>query len=125
MVTAERIKARALELGFDLCGIAPADNFPELAYLQEWLARGYAGEMAWMSRSADRRADVRNVVPGARSVIVTGTIYKTGSDPGDDPTQGLESPYSWGQTPVPTHHRGLTPDRAVIARYARGDDYHD
>jgi len=110
-LTGERIKARAIELGFDLCGIAPADNFPELTCLQEWLARGYAGEMAYMSRSADRRADVRNVVPGARSVIVTGTIYKTGSDPGDDPTQPLES--------------DLTPDRAVIARYARGDDYHD
>ena len=118
MVTADAIKAKAIELGFDLCGIAPADSFPELKFLDEWLARGYAGEMAWMSRSADRRADVRNVVPGARSVIVTGTIYKTGSDPGDDPTQPLESP----------HHRGLTPDapdRAVIARYARGDDYHD
>jgi epoxyqueuosine reductase len=115
MLTAERIKAKAGELGFDLCGIAPADSFPELAYLEEWLARGYAGEMAYVSRSADRRADVRNVVPGARSVIVTGTIYNTGSDPGDDPTQSCESP----------HHRGLTPDRANLARYALGDDYHD
>jgi epoxyqueuosine reductase len=117
MLTAERIKAKARELGFDLCGIAPADNFPELAYLEEWLARGYAGDMAYMSRSAARRADVRNVVPGARSVIVTGTIYNTkmGSDPGDGPTQPLESP----------HHRGLTPSVAAIARYALGDDYHD
>ena len=115
MLTAERIKARARELGFDLCGIAPADNFPELAYLEEWLARGYAGEMAYMSRSADRRADVRNVVPGARSVIVTGTIYNTGSEPADKPTQPSESP----------HHQGLTPDRANLARYALGDDYHD
>jgi len=128
VLTPGAIKARALALGFDLCGIAPADSFPELKFLDEWLARGYAGEMAWMSRSADRRADVRNVVPGARSVIVTGTIYNTGSDPGDDPTQGLESPHHRGLTPVTTDHRGLTPDspdRAVIARYARGDDYHD
>ena len=104
MLTAERIKAKAHELGFDLCGVAPADNFPELAYLEEWLARGYAGDMAYMSRSADRRADVRNVVSGARSVIVTGTIYNT------DQVR-------------------LQPDRAsshaIIARYARGDDYHD
>jgi epoxyqueuosine reductase len=115
MLTAERIKAKAKELGFDLCGIAPADNFPELAYLEEWLARGYAGEMAYISRSADRRADVRNVVPGARSVIVTGTIYNTWSDPGDDPTRILESP----------DHRGLTPTRGSLSRYALGDDYHD
>src|SRR5258705_11468909 len=113
MLTAERIKARAIELGFDLCGIAPADNFPELTCLQEWLARGYAGEMAWMSRSAARRFDVRNVVPGARSVIVTGTVYATSmeSEYGDGATQPLESP--------------RTPTRTRIARYARGDDYHD
>ena len=100
MLTAERIKANARELGFDLCGIAPADDFPELAYLEEWLARGYAGDMAYMSRTAERRADVRNVVPGARSVIVTGTIYNTG-------------------------HALAGPSDAVIARYALGDDYHD
>ena len=101
MVTAERIKARAIELGFDLCGVAPADGFPELKFLDEWLARGYAGEMAWMPRSAERRADVRNVVPGARSVIVTGTIYATTSPSSDDAA------------------------RATISRYAWGDDYHD
>ena len=43
---ADAIKAKARELGFDLCGIAPADNFPELTFLDEWLARGYAGDMA-------------------------------------------------------------------------------
>ena len=107
MLTAERIKAKAGELGFDLCGIAPADNFPELAYLEEWLARGYAGDMAYMSRSAERRADVRNVVAGARTVIVTGTIYNT---TGEDHRCG---PVSAG------------PSDAIIARYALGDDYHD
>ena len=104
MLTPERIKAKATELGFDLCGIAPADAFPELAYLEEWLARGYAGDMAYMSRSAERRADVRNVVPGARSVIVTGTIYNT---------EQVRLKPSGG------------PSDAIIARYALGDDYHD
>jgi epoxyqueuosine reductase len=90
-------------LGFDLCGIAPADSFPELAFLREWIDRGYAGEMAYIPRSADRRADVRAVVPGARSVIVTGTLYNT----------------------VQPYH--TQPDRgaAIISRYAWGDDYHD
>ena len=106
MLTAERIKARARELGFDLCGIAPADSFPELNFLPEWLARGYAGDMEYMSRSADKRADVRNVVAGARSVIMTGTIYNTDDDVRLKPD---------------------APDTsfAQIARYARGDDYHD
>jgi epoxyqueuosine reductase len=115
MPTADRIKAKARELGFDLCGIARADDFPELGYLEEWLARGYAGDMAYMSRSAERRADVRNVVPGARSVIVTGTIYNTDqvrlkADPGED--------HRWRPALA-------GPADAIIARYARGDDYHD
>src|SRR5262245_30885499 len=97
------IKAKALEIGFDLCGVAVADSFPELAFLREWLDRGYAGEMGYMARSADRRADVRAVVPGARSVIVTGTIYNTVSPYASPPAD----------------------DVALISRYAWGDDYHD
>jgi epoxyqueuosine reductase len=103
VLTSESIKAKAKELRFDLCGIAPADSFPELAFLREWLERGYAGSMAWMARSVDRRADVRNVVPGARSVIVTGTLYNT------------DHPYS----------ADLPAGVARISRYAWGDDYHD
>ena len=103
MITSDAIKRKAIELGFDLCGIAPAENFPELSFLRGWIDRGYAGEMSWIPRSADLRADVRAVVPGARSVIVTGTLYNTvGSDAIDD------------GTPV-----------AKISRYAWGDDYHD
>jgi epoxyqueuosine reductase len=103
MLTAAAIKAKAASLGFDVCGIAPADRYPELAFLHEWLGNGYAGEMAWMARTADKRADVRHIVPGARSVIVTGTLYNT------------DRPYSDQQSP----------DVARISRYAWGDDYHD
>ena len=77
MLSSSSIKARALSVGFDLCGIAPIEDFPELSFLREWLAKGYAGDMAWMARTAEKRADARNVVPGARSVIVTGTLYNT------------------------------------------------
>ncbi len=103
VISASTVKARARELGFDLCGIAPAAGFPELSFLREWLDRGYAADMAWMPRSADRRADVRNVVPGARSVIVTATLYNT------------NRPYS----------QDVPADVARISRYAWGDDYHD
>jgi epoxyqueuosine reductase len=102
-LTSLDIKQKAASLGFDLCGIASADAFPELAFLEEWLDRGYAGEMAWMARTRDRRADVRNVVPDARSVIVTGTLYNT------------DRPYS----------EELPQDVARLSRYAWGDDYHD
>jgi len=98
------IKARARELGFDACGIAPAAAHPELKFFREWLDRGYAGEMAYLHRTAERRADVRNVVPSARTVIVTATNYNT------------DRPYSI---------ECADPARAQIARYAWGDDYHD
>jgi epoxyqueuosine reductase len=104
MVSAAGIKARAVELGFDLCGVAPAAGFPELARLREWIDQGYAGEMAYMARSASRRADVRAVLPSARSVVVTATNYN------------VDRPYS-------TEWRDLS--RASIARYAWGDDYHE
>jgi len=132
MLTAERIKAKAGELGFDLCGIAPADDFPELAYLQEWLGSGYAGDMAYMSRSAERRANVRNVVPGARSVIVTGTIYNTDqvrlkADPTDD-TRRIQPGTEQRSASVESHQcdpASAGPSHAIIAKYALGDDYHD
>ena len=99
---ANEIKEHARSLGFDACGIAPAVALPELARLPDWLARGYAGEMIYLHRSAQVRADIRNFLPSARSVIVTGTVYNT--DDGARP-QGPSDPVQ-------------------IARYARGQDYH-
>jgi epoxyqueuosine reductase len=103
-LTASAIKRQASELGFDLCGIAPAADLPELGFLREWLDRGYGGTMTYLHRSANKRADVRHVVPSAQTVIVTGTLYNT------------DRPYS-----TEIADRG----RARIARYAWGDDYHD
>lgn len=103
-MTSLDIKQKARELGFDLCGVAPAADLPELTFFQTWLGRGYAGEMAYLNRSADERADVRRVLPSAQSVVVTGSIYNT------------DVPYST---------ESANPARAQIARYAWGDDYHD
>jgi epoxyqueuosine reductase len=99
MLTPSAIKARARELGFDLCGIAPATGMPELGRIHDWVARGQHGEMRYLERSADVRADVTRFLPGARSVVMTATNYFTGPDP----------------TPAPP---------ATVARYARGADYH-
>jgi epoxyqueuosine reductase len=104
MLTSDVIKTHASELGFDLCGIAAADGFRELRVLREWIDRGYAGEMGYMARTADRRADVRAVMPSARSVVALGTLYNT------------DRPYS---TEIDDS------GEAIISRYAWGDDYHD
>src|SRR5260370_29904132 len=76
-MTASDIKAKARSLGFDLCGIAPAADLPELTFLREWLDRGYGGTMTHLHRFATRRADARNVLPSPRAVIVTATNYHT------------------------------------------------
>ena len=103
MADAEQIKARAIELGFSLCGIAPAESFPELGILPQWLARGYAGEMEYLHKSAETRADIRRFLPSARSVIATATLYHVNEPPRAPPA---------------------APDAVTVARYARGEDYH-
>ena len=102
-MTGAEIKAKARAIGFDACGIAPAGDHPELEFFSTWLARGYAASMAYLERSAASRADVRRVMPSARTVIVTATVYNT------------NHPYST---------ESADPGRAQIARYAWGDDYH-
>jgi len=103
VLTTAAVKARAGEFGFDLCGVASADDHAELGFLGEWLDRGFGATMTWLHRTAGRRADVRRVLPSARSVIVTATLYNVcGRAAGIDP---------------PT-------DAALISRYAWGQDYH-
>lgn len=104
VLTSASIKSRALTLGFEICGVAPATALPELSFLPEWLARGYAGDMIYLHKSAHARADIRNFLPSARAVIVAGAIYNT-----EQPGAGIRGPGS---------------DQIQVARYARGQDYH-
>jgi epoxyqueuosine reductase len=90
-----RIKARALSLGFDKVGIARPDALsPELARLEEWLARGFHGEMGWMTRDPEQRTDPRKVFPQTRSVVVVTLNYYTPHEHSDNP--GKVSRYAWG-----------------------------
>ena len=101
--TTDSIKSKAYEIGFNLVGVSPAGRFPENQFYKEWLSRGYAGDMKYMERDPDRRGDLRNIIPGAQSVITCGLNYNTGF------------PYS---TEAEDNGNGW------IARYAWGDDYH-
>lgn len=104
MLRSSDIKEKARALGFDACGVAPAGDLPELEFFHEWIARGYAASMAYLEHSADRRAGVGAVLPSARTVIVTATLYNTAR------------PYST---------ECADPSRAQVSRYAWGEDYHD
>ena len=101
-----RIRQRALELGFDAVGVAPVTPSDHEAAYERWVAAGYAGEMAYLSRedSIAKRSDPSVAVPGARSAIVVAKDYHPGDTLGDD---------------------AVPPDSAIFARYARNNDYHD
>lgn len=99
----DAVKQRAVELGFDLVGITRAEPSAFADEYRAWLERGFAGEMRYLERNVERRLDPRELLPGARSIVVVGMNYYT--DPHADPNQPS--------------------DRAVFARYALGDDYHD
>jgi epoxyqueuosine reductase len=75
------IRSSAVKAGFDLAGIAPVQDFPELARFPEWIEQGHAGEMKYLESRDDsgqfRRASLKSVFPWARSVIVCAVNYNT------------------------------------------------
>ncbi len=94
-VIAKLIKAEAYGLGFDLVGITrlgPAETAP---MFDEWISRGYAGDMAYLERCGDKRHDTRLPFADVSSAVVVGLNY------------------------------GGTSPSGPVARYARGDDYHE
>jgi epoxyqueuosine reductase len=92
---AERARAHAYGLGFDLVGITTLGPASTAAAFDHWLAAGHHGEMHYLARDAELRADSTRPEPGMQSAIVVGLDYG-------------------GHEPA-----------GPVARYARGDDYHD
>jgi epoxyqueuosine reductase len=89
------LKAQAYGLGFDLVGITSLGPMETADTFDSWIGHGYAGEMDYLARGAAKRRDSRLPVAGATSAIVVGLSYG-----GREPS-------------------------GPVARYARGDDYHD
>ncbi len=88
-------KAHAFALGFDLAGVAELGPAPTSARFDEWLDAGHAGTMGYLARGAEKRRDTRLPVPGTTHALVVALDYG-----GKEPS-------------------------GPVARYARGDDYHD
>jgi epoxyqueuosine reductase len=99
----ERIRQRALELGFDDCRFTTADAPVTAQKFQSWLAENRHGEMQWLQRNAEKRIEPQKVLSGAKSVIM------------------LAASYSGDQTSETKHVLGT----GVVARYAQFSDYHD
>ena len=101
-IPSDEVKAIAREAGFELAGITPALPSPDFARYQTWVERGMAARMGYLTdRRAGVRADPRNLLSSAQSILCLGKLYNT------------QHPYST-QTTGP-----------VISRYAWGRDYHD
>jgi epoxyqueuosine reductase len=114
----DRITARARELGFDLVGVTPADIAPHAKEYADWIAFGFAGEMAYMARDPDRRSDLRRVLPDAKSVIAVGLNYYTLDLPDEvknDPSRGLIARYAWGID----YHAVMMPRLEDLAQFVR------
>jgi len=99
---AERIRARAFELGFEACGIARIEPLESARHYEAWLAAGMHGGMDWLASDDQRarRSEPARILPGAASVVCVALHHDPSSDPARDARLGR------------------------IARYAAGDDYH-
>jgi epoxyqueuosine reductase len=111
-IRSEQIKTYARRLGFSKVGVTRAETLTERERLNEWLTRGYHGEMVWMARDPEQRTDPKKIFPQARSVVVVALNYYT-SHQHDVSTTRVSG---WDQP------KGLL---GKVSRYAWGDDYHD
>ncbi len=128
---------QARALGFDLCGVARARDLEELAHLPEWLARGHAGEMRYLSDP--RRLDPARILDGAGSLIVCALNYNTPQPystevPATTESENRNSEFETrAQQAAPLQANRVADmksaatngPRGWISRYAWGDDYHE
>lgn len=91
------LRQAAQAAGFDALGIASARAPAHAADLHDWLANSFHGEMDWMARAPQTRADPKKYDPGVKTILVAGISSRQ------------KSP-------------GLP--RGRIAAYAQGGDYH-
>lgn len=100
----------ARSAGFDRAGIAPVRPLPRRDYVDEWLDAGRGGEMDYLRRYRELRADPIQLLPGARSILVVADNYR----------QPVGTFVAGPATlPAPAE-----PARGRIAQYAWGRDYH-
>jgi epoxyqueuosine reductase len=101
---ARRIKALAQAAGFQRCGISDVALDEDESHLRDWLAQGLYGSMDWMARHGDKRSRPGELLPGTVRVISVGLDY------------GRDTEEAWNTL---AQH-----ERAYVARYALGRDYH-
>jgi len=108
----QKIKTKALDLGFDKVGIAQVKELDCAEHFAEWLSRGYQGEMAYIEQNGEKRLDPGKVFENAKSVISLAMNYYTPFPQTENPFEGVISRYAWGDD----HHELLRPRlKALLA----------
>jgi epoxyqueuosine reductase len=108
----DRIKKKALELGFHKVGVAAVP--PVLSpspFLRTWLQKGYHAEMQWMENP--KRQDLRSIMPSVKSIICVALNYYTPHDRPEEPEYAKISRYGWGRD----YHRILHKRLKAYARW--------
>jgi len=92
-----KIKQKALEIGFHKIGIVPSAALTdEATRLRTWLENDFHGGMAWMEHEPEKRTDPKLIFPDAKSMIVLALNYYTPHEHPEDREKGKISRYAWG-----------------------------
>ncbi len=115
----QKIKQKALEIGFHKVGIARVDTDYEddaVAHLQSWLALGYQADMAWMNNP--KRFDIRQCMPEVKSVISLALNYYTPYQQSEDKKHGKISRYGWGRD----YHKVMQKKLKALSQWLNNQD---
>jgi epoxyqueuosine reductase len=102
---AARIKCWGSELGFQRVGITATNLSQDETCLDDWLDKGYHGEMTYMQQHGRKRSRPQELLPGTERIISVGMDY-------------------WPSQAAAADAQLQDPARAYVSRYALGRDYH-
>jgi epoxyqueuosine reductase len=108
---------KASELGFELSGAAPALPAPGYSDFLDWLARGCAGEMAYLERRRGERGDPALLLPGVRSVFCTALSYRPSAEHQPLLENHPISCYAWGRD----YHAVVMEKLEILSEHLRRD----
>ena len=97
-ISNEILIEEAKKQGFDLIGFAPSELLSEeIDKLERWLNENFHAGMEYMERNIEKKKDIRNLLPSAKSVISLGLNYYTPGKYSNDRSKGKISRYAWGK----------------------------
>ncbi len=97
-ITNQIVEEKVKQLGFSLVGFSEASKLNvETENLAKWLGKEYQSNMGYMERNFEKRKNVREILPNAKSVISLGLNYFVKGKHSEDSTKGKVSRFAWGK----------------------------